>query len=58
VARALVDFDEIRNVLLVPERERVLRLVLDRVSYDGRTREMKIAWRLAGLGQLEAEVAS
>ncbi len=57
VARALADFDEIWSVLLVPERERVLRLVLDRVSYDGRDGTMAIDWRLPGLAELAAEVA-
>ena len=42
VARALVDFDEIWGVLLVPERERILRLVVERISYDSRDGKMTI----------------
>lgn len=56
VAQALGDWDEIWSVLLVPERERVLRLVLDRVSYDGRDGTMAIDWRLPGFAELAAEV--
>jgi site-specific DNA recombinase len=57
VARALADFDEIWSVLLVPERERVLHLVVDRVSYDGRDGTLAIDWRLPGFAELAAGVA-
>lgn len=58
LTRALVDFDEIWSVLLVPERERVLRLVVDRIGLDATTGTMSIDWRLAGFAELAAEVAS
>ena len=56
LARALEAFDPIWDVLLTPEKERVLSLLIERIDYDGRTGELKIHWRLAGLGQFAAEV--
>jgi hypothetical protein len=55
VARALAEFDPIWDVLLAPERERVLRLLIERVELDGG--QLTIRWRLAGFGELAAEVA-
>jgi site-specific DNA recombinase len=37
LARALEAFDPIWDVLLTPEKERVLNLLIERVSYDGST---------------------
>jgi site-specific DNA recombinase len=56
VARALEAFDPIWDVLLTPERERVLRLLVDHVDYDGGTQQLTITWSLAGFGELVAEV--
>jgi len=56
VARALVEFDGIWSVLLTPERERVLRLLIERVDYRGDTQQLTIRWRLAGFGQLATEL--
>ena len=56
-ARALVEFDPIWDVLLTPERERVLALLIERIDYRGDTQELTIRWRLAGFGQLGVEVA-
>jgi len=56
VAAALVEFDELWSVLLTPERERVLKLLIDRIDYGGG--ELAIQWRLAGFGQLASEVGS
>jgi site-specific DNA recombinase len=58
LARALEAFDPIWEVLLTPERERVLRLLIDRIDYDGGTDKLQINWRLAGFGQLVEEVGS
>ena len=44
-------------MLLTPERERVLGLLIDRIDYDGRDGKLEIPWRLAGFGELAAEVA-
>jgi site-specific DNA recombinase len=56
VAVALLEFDPLWDVLLTPERERVLKLLVDRIDYGGG--ELAIQWRLAGFGQLAAEVGS
>ena len=58
LTRALEEFDPIWDALLTPERERVMRLLIERIDYDGRAGEMAIQWRLAGFGQLADEVAS
>ena len=56
LARALVEFNELWSVLLTPERERVLQLLIERIDYDGN--RLDIAWRLAGFGQLAEEIGS
>ena len=56
LAQALEEFDGIWSVLLVPERERVLRLLVETIDYDGGVGTMSIQWRLSGFGQLAAEV--
>ncbi len=58
LARALEAFDPVWDVLLTPERERVLNLLIERVAYDGGTGKLDIAFRLAGIATLAAEVAS
>ena len=58
VARALQAFDPIWDVLLVAERERVLHFIIERVDYDGASQKLDIHWRLAGFGELAAEVGS
>ena len=57
LARALEEFDPIWDVLLTPEKERVLRLLIERIDYDGGTGKLDIAWRLAGFGELADEIA-
>ncbi|MCH7781131.1 MAG: recombinase zinc beta ribbon domain-containing protein [Acidobacteria bacterium] len=57
LARALEEFDPIWNALLIPERERVMRMLVETIDYDGGVGTMSIQWRLAGFGQLAAEVA-
>ena len=57
LSRALADFDPIWQVLLTPEKERVLQLLIERIDYHGKIGELAITWRLSGLGQLAAEVA-
>ncbi len=56
LARALEAFTPIWQVLLAPEKERLLRLLIGSVSYDGRTEELKIQFRLDGLATLAEEV--
>ena len=57
LAHALEEFDPIWDALLIPERERVLRLLVEKIDYDGAAGEMAINWKLSGFGQLAAEVA-
>ena len=57
LARALEEFDPIWDALLTPERERVMKLLIDRIDYDGAACQMEIQWHLAGFGQLADEVA-
>jgi site-specific DNA recombinase len=57
LVQALTDFDPVWEVLVAPERERVMRLLIDRIDYDGAAGRMEIRWRLAGFGQLAHEVA-
>jgi len=57
LTQALGEFDPIWNALLNPERERVMKLLIDRIGYHGGTKQMAITWRLAGFGQLADEVA-
>jgi hypothetical protein len=45
-------------VLLTPEKEHVLNLLIEKVSYDGGTGKLDIAFKLAGIATLAAEVAS
>jgi len=56
MARALEAFDPIWDVLLMPEKERVLQLLIEQIDYDGN--RLDIAWRLAGFGQLVEEIGS
>jgi len=55
LSRALQSFTPIWDVLHAPERERILRLLIETISYDGRTDAMIFAFRLAGLGTLARE---
>ncbi|MHC4181479.1 MAG: hypothetical protein ACYSWU_28600 [Planctomycetota bacterium] len=56
LARAMEEFTPIWEVLLTAERERVLKLLVERIDYDGSNQKLAIHWRLAGYGELAAEV--
>jgi site-specific DNA recombinase len=58
LSRALRDFAPLWEVLTVPERERVIRMLIERIDYDGRDGSLRISYRLAGLAHLAAEVAT
>ena len=58
LAIALQEFDPIWDALLTPERERVMKLLIDRIDYNGEAGRMEIRWRLAGFGQLADEIVS
>ncbi len=49
LTRALESFDPIWSVLLAPEKERVLQLLIEHIDYDGETQKLSIAWRLGGM---------
>jgi len=56
VARALQEFDAIWEVLLTPERERVLQLLIQRVSYNRETEQLRIDLSPAGIATLQREL--
>jgi len=56
VARALQEFDAIWEVLLTPERERLLQLLIERVTYSRETEELRIDLSPAGIATLRAEL--
>ena len=56
--RALVESVPLWKVLTVPERERVIRMLIERIDYDGRDGSMRISYRLVGLAHLATEVAT
>ena len=58
LARALEAFDPIWDVLLTPEKERVLRLLIEKIAYDGTTKALTITFHPTGIATLAAEVAS
>jgi site-specific DNA recombinase len=55
VTRALQSFTPIWDVLHAQERERILRLLIETIAYDGHTEAMTFGFRLAGLGRLAEE---
>jgi site-specific DNA recombinase len=54
LGRVLKRFDPIWKVLLTPEKERVLRLVIERIDYDGVTGMLAFVFRLPGVASLTA----
>jgi hypothetical protein len=58
VGRALAQFTENWDVLLSPERERVVRLLIDRIDYSGASGELKITFSAMGAKLLAADLAS
>ena len=57
LARALIEFDELWSVLLTPERERILQLLIEQINFTSGSGRMAITWRLSGFGELATEVA-
>ena len=56
VGRALAQFTELWDVLLAPERERVVRLLIERLDYDGAN--VKFHFSATGAQLLAAEATS
>jgi len=58
VGRALAQFTDVWDVLLAPERERVVRLLLERIDYAGSTGELTFTFSATGARLLAADVAT
>jgi site-specific DNA recombinase len=56
LARALHGFDGVWDALLIPEKERVLRLLIERISYHGAAKQIAITFRPSGITTLASEV--
>jgi len=52
VAAALSAFDSVWEVLIPTERARILGLLIERTTYDGRTGTLELAFRPGGIGRL------
>lgn len=50
-------FDPLWDLLRVPERWRILRLLLEYIVYDGTTGELELAFYPRGIASLAAETA-
>jgi site-specific DNA recombinase len=57
IQRAVALFDPVWDLLLVPERFRILHLLLESVVYDGSTGELELAFYPLGITGLAAEAA-
>jgi hypothetical protein len=58
IQRAVALFDPVWDLLLVPERFRILHLLLESVAYDGATGELELAFYPLGITSLAAEAAT
>jgi site-specific DNA recombinase len=58
LGRALAQFTEVWDVLLTPERERVVRLLIKRIDYAGSTGELTLTFSATGARLLAADVAT
>jgi septal ring factor EnvC (AmiA/AmiB activator) len=57
IQRAVALFDPVWDLLLVPERFRILHLLLESVVYNGATGELELAFYPLGITSLAAEAA-
>jgi site-specific DNA recombinase len=58
VGRALVQFTDLWEVLVSHERERIVRLLIEQVSYNGATGTLQLTFSPTGLPLLAADLAS
>jgi site-specific DNA recombinase len=58
VGRVLAQFTDLWDVLLTPERERIVRLLIERVDYDGAACELSFTFSRLGIETLVANVTS
>jgi site-specific DNA recombinase len=56
LGHAFDGFDAVWEALLVPERERVIRLLIQRVTYDGTSKRLSITFHPTGIASLAAEI--
>jgi len=56
IVQTLEAFDPIWEVLHTPEKERILRLLVEKVNYDGGTENLTIAFRTTGIATLSNEI--
>jgi len=54
LGQTLERFEPIWDVLLTPEKERILRLLIEQIGYDGATEMLSFAFRLQGIASLTA----
>jgi hypothetical protein len=57
VSAAQIQRDPVWDLLLVPQRFRILHLLLESVGYDGSTGELELAFYPLGITSLAAEAA-
>ena len=57
IQRAVALFDPVWDMLLIPERFRILHLLLESVVYDGSTAKLELAFYPLGITSLAAEAA-
>jgi len=58
LGQALAQFTDVWDVLLTPERERVVRLLIERIDYAGTTGELKFTLSATGARLLAADLAT
>jgi site-specific DNA recombinase len=54
LGRVLERFDPIWDMMLTPEKERILKLLIEKIGYDGATGMLSFAFRLPGIASLTA----
>ena len=57
IQRAVALFDPVWDLLLVPERFRILHLLIESVGYDGATGELELTFYSLGITSLADEAA-
>ncbi len=58
VIAALAGFDELWESLTPREQERIIDLLIDRVTYDGNASKLSITYRSTGIKTLAEEIGS
>lgn len=58
LVRTLEAFDQIWDVLHTPEKERILRLMIECIDYEKKTEDLSITFRVTGIAALAVEIGS